>query len=30
MDLFYVGLAGGFFLLSVLLAYGCEKLRKPS
>ncbi|MBY0579423.1 MAG: potassium ABC transporter ATPase [Burkholderiales bacterium] len=30
MELFYIGLIAGFFALSVLLVYGCEKLGRPS
>lgn len=30
MDLLYLGLVVGFFGLSALFVYGCEKLRRPS
>jgi hypothetical protein len=30
MDLLYIAVTVGFFGLSVLLLYGCAKLRRPS
>jgi len=29
IDIGYLALAGAFFALSVLLVYGCERLRRP-
>jgi hypothetical protein len=30
MDLLYVALLIGFFVLSAVVVYGCERLRRPS
>jgi hypothetical protein len=30
MDLFYLAIVAGIFVLSALLVAGCEKLRRPS
>jgi hypothetical protein len=30
MDLLYVAMLVGFFMLSAVVVYGCERLRRPS
>jgi len=30
MDLLYVAILVGFFVLSAVVVYGCERLRRPS
>ena len=30
MDLLYVAMLVGFFVLSAVVVYGCERLRRPS